>query len=699
MRFHVYRSGLCAIFSCCLASQAYADGFDIRQFYPIAGSEGVFSVESSQTMSHLVYDIKLMVDYENTPLVLSMSSQREAAKLEHLTTMTLSSAVGILDFLEVGVSIPFTVYERFNAVYRAEEGGLLPETETGVIDDIQVRVKGTILKRDHYHGFGLGVGAILSLPTGNEKSLTGDGWIWGRPYLVADWEIGPVELMINAGLTFRKKSTFLFYEMSHGFNYGFGVNYHVVKDWLDLKGEIFGETPMSSKASEGFGTSDDDEEPHARYQSVEYLLGLKLKTPIDLQLTAGAGGGIGAGTRNPKYHVLFGIEYAPSHRDADGDGVDDQSDLCPTLAGSAAYEGCPEPDSDGDKWCDPWVTTDELAQRLGCRFTDICPDLEGVDDFEGCPDPDSDLDGWCEPWVTSQDIADRFGCQMTDECPIFPGEDAFKGCENPDTDGDGWCDPWILDGEMAQQFQCKLTDRCPELPGSDEYSGCPEADEDGDGLCAPFVDELGIYDIFFCSGRDLCPTQTEDFDDFEDDDGCPDPDNDHDGICDPWVEEQGLLDDYADICRGVDKCPNEAETINGVKDSDGCPDTGKQIVIVHEDKIEIKEKIFFATNKATIQKQSHSLLDQLTATILANPDIKHLSVEGHTDDTGSYERNLVLSRQRAQAVVDYLVKHGIASERLSAVGYGPDRPIDPSKTPQARALNRRVEFVITERQK
>ena len=64
-RFH--RIILTALFAC-IAADAYAEGLDVRQFYPIAGSEGVFSVESSRTMKHLDYDIKLLGDYANTPL-------------------------------------------------------------------------------------------------------------------------------------------------------------------------------------------------------------------------------------------------------------------------------------------------------------------------------------------------------------------------------------------------------------------------------------------------------------------------------------------------------------------------------------------------------------------------------------------------------------------------------------------------------
>ena len=686
---------LAALFSVCAATEAHADGFDVRQFYPIAGSEGVFSVESSQPMGHLQYDIKLLTDYANTPLRMTVDGDLEG-KLEHLVSMTFSASLGIQDIVEVGLSVPFVPYVGFDDtyldVYRMD-GSEFPETT--VMGDMQVRAKARILKREDYGGFGLGAGLILSIPTGNEDSLVGDVSLWGRPYIAADYEIGPVEMMANFGFSFHKKAEYFGYESSHSFHYGFGVNYHVIEDWLDLKGEIFGETPLSDKASE------DGDNAHlnkSHYNAAEFLLGAKLMTPIDLHLTFGAGAGMGDAVKNPKYHLLFGIEYSPSNVDTDEDGIVDRRDWCPTLAGLDEFHGCPDPDVDHDEWCAPFVELDKHAEEFGCKRSDYCPEVAGLDEFSGCPEADGDHDGWCAAWVDTPELAAKYNCKQTDECEELAGLDEFKGCPNPDSDSDAWCDPWIKDQAGADKYQCKLTDRCPQITGLDDFQGCPEADLDGDGLCAPFVEEMGVFEFYFCSGKDLCPDAPEDFDDFEDEDGCPDVDNDHDGICDPWVKEQGLLDAYAGLCRGLDKCPNEPETINGKKDDDGCPDKGKQVVFVHEDKIEIKDKIYFANNKSTIQKKSFSLLNQIAASIMANPDIKHISIEGHTDDTGTYEKNLVLSRQRAEAVVDYLVKHGIAADRLSAIGFGPDKPIDPAKTKKARALNRRVEFVITDRE-
>lgn len=76
------------------------------------------------------------------------------------------------------------------------------------------------------------------------------------------------------------------------------------------------------------------------------------------------------------------------------------------------------------------------------------------------------------------------------------------------------------------------------------------------------------------------------------------------------------------------------------------------------------------------------------------PDAK-VEVAGHTDSTGSASINLRVSEQRAQAVVEYLVRRGVAEERLTAVGYGEAEPVADNGTREGRARNRRVELHVT----
>jgi len=71
-----------------------------------------------------------------------------------------------------------------------------------------------------------------------------------------------------------------------------------------------------------------------------------------------------------------------------------------------------------------------------------------------------------------------------------------------------------------------------------------------------------------------------------------------------------------------------------------------------------------------------------------------IEIEGHTDAEGADERNQPLSERRAQSVVDFLIKAGVPTERMKAVGYGSSRPVAPNDTSANRARNRRIEFTV-----
>jgi len=172
--------------------------------------------------------------------------------------------------------------------------------------------------------------------------------------------------------------------------------------------------------------------------------------------------GIEAGIRRPYTDYLDGVSLSANPRkkdwyglvllsaawrfslsqDADGDGIADDDDECPNVAGLAIYNGCP--DTDRDQIADPF---------------DDCPMLAGLPALKGCPDTDGD--GVADPY---------------DECPDQAGEATRKGCPFVDTDGDG----------LEDQI-----DKCPEQAGPVERNGCPEIDTDRDGV---FDDE------------DRCPT-------------------------------------------------------------------------------------------------------------------------------------------------------------------------------------------------
>jgi outer membrane protein OmpA-like peptidoglycan-associated protein len=119
-------------------------------------------------------------------------------------------------------------------------------------------------------------------------------------------------------------------------------------------------------------------------------------------------------------------------------------------------------------------------------------------------------------------------------------------------------------------------------------------------------------------------------------------------------------------------------------------------VEVQQDQIVIHDKIQFDTDKATIKPESDSLMDEIVQVVQNNPQIKQLSIEGHTDSTGADKHNQQLSEQRAAAVRGYLVQHGVEAARLVSKGWGESKPIADNATEAGREQNRRVEFLILE---
>lgn len=236
-------------------------------------------------------------------------------------------------------------------------------------------------------------------------------------------------------------------------------------------------------------------------------------------------------------------------------------------------------------------------------------------------------------------------------------------------------------------------DRCPEQAENvnswEDTDGCPDTIPDTDG------DKLN--DVV-----DKCRDNAEDLDGFQDEDGCPELDNDGDGVADTAdkcatvsgpVENNGCPDTDRDkdtVVDRLDNCPDEA----GKPENHGCKD--KQLVVITPTKLQILEIVYFQVNKAALLPRSNKLLDQVAKVLVAHPEIAKLRIEGHTDDRGNDTYNLKLSQQRADSVMKYLVKKGVAADRLEAKGFGETLPLDPAKTNEARAANRRVEFNIVQ---
>ncbi|MEO8448784.1 MAG: peptidoglycan-associated lipoprotein Pal [Gemmatimonadota bacterium] len=104
--------------------------------------------------------------------------------------------------------------------------------------------------------------------------------------------------------------------------------------------------------------------------------------------------------------------------------------------------------------------------------------------------------------------------------------------------------------------------------------------------------------------------------------------------------------------------------------------------------------IHFEYDQDAVRPADQAILDRKAAILAANPAVK-LTIEGHADERGSDEYNLVLGNKRASATKRYLESKGIDSGRLQVISYGEERPLDPAETEDAFAKNRRAAFKVT----
>ncbi len=391
----------------------------------------------------------------------------------------------------------------------------------------------------------------------------------------------------------------------------------------------------------------------------------------------------------------------PGIKDRDNDGVTDDRDKCPDVAGKIALEGCPDADDDGipDK-DDRCPNQPGLKANNGCPDTDDdgvfdaddeCPTVKGKAALKGCPDTDNDgIPDKDDKCPTEAGPKNRNGCPLKDSdkdgildeddaCPNEAGSITAQGC--PDTDGDGIPDK---------------SDKCPKEAGPKERNGCPHKDSDKDGILddddkcpneagsvtaqgCPDADGDGVPDK-----QDKCPRTFGKFN------GCPDTDNDgvDDGndLC-PTIPGSpsafGCPDKDGDTVPDKDdKCPDEAGT------NQGCPD----LKPADKETLRVAAKgVQFETGKATLLAQSYAVLDQVAAIVKEYPRYD-LHIGGHTDNVGSAAANLTLSEERAKSCYEYLLARGVPPAKMQYKGYGQTNPLRENTTEAGREANRRVEF-------
>ena len=547
-----------------------APGFAVNRFEPSETGSEWFANDSLDLRGDFRPAIGVVGDYSDKPYVLlNQDGSEQTAIIADQTYVHVGASVVLFSRLRLGATLPILVTQDGSLNGGTVNGQHVVGANSGGIGDLRL---GADVRLIGQYGdvFTLALGGRLWAPTGDQTKYLSDNNLRIGPQLAAAGDISNFVYSASLGVVYRENNTaFLGHPTGSEATFGMAAGARVLDKKLVIGPELWGSTVIADQNT----ILQSRTTPLALIGGAHYTAG-------DWRVGLGAGPGLSPAAGTAQFRAMASVEWVPAYAepvkriDRDGDGVFDDEDACPDVAG---------------------VRTNDPK-------TNGCPPVVAA--LPPPPPPDRDHDG----------IPDS-----EDACPDVPGirtdDPNTNGCPS-DRDHDGIYD---------------TVDACPDVPGiktdDPKTNGCP-----------------------------------------------PDPDRDKDGIL-----------------NEVDACPDVPGPKSDDPKTSGCPR-----VFIKNGLIQILEQPKFDFNKAAIKKESDSLLTEVAKVMTDHPEIKKVSVEGHTDNVGSADFNKKLSQQRADAVVKWLSSHGIAADRLKSVGVGKDRPLVPNDTDLNRALNRRVEFHIEE---
>ncbi|MEM9189792.1 MAG: OmpA family protein [Myxococcota bacterium] len=395
---------------------------DLQLFLPPAGVGSTFSIDSPGVPKHLSLDLGLAGSFVLTPL----SRQRvdgtgepidddEESVVDWLFQAEVLAALGLFEFVELGIALPFTVASALPDANAADPGDA--EVVGGPLGDIRLSAKIPILRGD----FGLAGRLVISLPTGNDEDFQGAGYWSTLIQAVAAGTVGPLTIAGDVGYRIRRQAPVSpFFVLDDELQFDVGVNVAVVPG-------------LSIIAESQLRVGVQADELRSNIVPWDVNGGVRI-APLDgLQIDLGVGRGLTDGYGAGAFRGFFIVRYSSS------------PDRCP--AGPEDFDGF----EDGDFCADPDNDADGVADEV-----DVCPnDAEDVDGFldgDGCPDHDNDADGIDDP---------------NDECPRrsedIDGYQDSDGCPEEDNDGDG-----LPDGIDA----CRMEPE--DMDAYQDEDGCPE---------------------------------------------------------------------------------------------------------------------------------------------------------------------------------------------------------------------------------
>jgi outer membrane protein OmpA-like peptidoglycan-associated protein len=622
-----------------LAGPAYAQSTEVelnaQHFRPSVDGDHAIWTDPSAALPSGTGTARLLFSYTNRPFV-------------YLPAGGAAPVALVSDALQADLLVGYTLGPvRLGAdlpVY------LLTAGEAGAggagVGDLALDLKGTLLQPEA-DGVGVALNGRMSFNTSSVDLPLGASGLGGELAAIVDYKVDALTVGLNLGARFNPTTELENVTLGDQLFARFGAGYaasEAVGLSLDFVGHGNFSAPLTNAAA----------------IPVEAMLGGSVRTPQAFVVRAGLGTGLSKGIGAPLFRGVLSVGYepkGPTRQDADGDGLADRVDQCvdqpEDLDQWQDEDGCPDPDNDAD-------------QRLDAA--DACPneaeDLDGYEDEDGCPESATSVQVRVEDpnggvIATARTSIIGTGVDHQDD-----GEFAVvlePGLYSVEVDADryvGADERFMV--PVGEPFQVVITLQ-PDAPMGRLKIRVIQSDG------TPIADAT-----WFVAGRE------------------PQAVSDTEISIEPGSYEVQI------------RAPGYAPSVAIAEISD---DTLSRVVAmlqpsrveVTAERIDLKEKVFFDTGRATIKPESFALLDEVATVLNDHPEILKVRVEGHTDSRGSATYNLDLSTRRAASVRQYLIDKGVEPGRLESAGFGESRPIDPAENEAAWERNRRVEVFIVER--
>ncbi len=445
--------GLLAAWLLCAPAEAQERRFELQLFLPPAAGGTTFTIARPQVPRHLNAVFGIGASYANQPFTRFASMDGGAVVLEeqavvrHLVQLEAYAALGLFEFVELGVVVPVGIVDAADGAADDPTAVTYASYSTNAgMADLRLSAKVPLLRGD----FALAARFVAQLPTGDYANYLGMEYWVATPSLTMAWDPGPLTVAAELGYRFRQRRSIVGFEQDDDIALSVGLNVPVIEEL-----EIIGESQLRIGVA-----------GHQDVQSYdvpwEVDAGVRIWPVRGLSIEVGGGTSILAGAGAPLARVFASLRFAT-----------EQGDAC--AAGPEDFDGF----DDGDFCADPDNDADGVPDEVDECVNDP-EDIDGFADDDGCPDTDNDADG-------VRDEVDACPTQSEDR----DGFDDDDGCPEPDNDGDG-----IADG----------VDDCPMEPedadGYQDDDGCPEPGPDGPSVTVTDTRILISERIYFDYDRD-----------------------------------------------------------------------------------------------------------------------------------------------------------------------------------------------------